>query len=133
MVQVAGCQHHTRDNLRSSFWPKVFGSLWLLHNRMHSWLFVRILPTAAVTMVLGLGVQRASVLSDFFKVDEVPNISSILNLNIRLRLIKFNIDNKYCIYCTYCTYDPEVSICMNCTILHNLVDYCNVPSPVHTW
>jgi hypothetical protein len=103
---------------------KVFG-FWLLHNRMHSWLFVRILPTAAVKMVLGLGVQRASVLRDFFKGNEVPDISSIINLNIRLRLIKFNIDNKYYIYCTYCTYDPEVSISarivQHCTIYLNIV------------
>jgi hypothetical protein len=30
---------------------KLFGSLWLLHDRMQSWLLVRILPTSAVKMV----------------------------------------------------------------------------------
>jgi hypothetical protein len=30
---------------------KLFGSLWLLHDRMHSWVFVRILPTAVVKMI----------------------------------------------------------------------------------
>jgi hypothetical protein len=38
--------HHTGDNLRDPFGP-----LWLLHDRMHSLLFVGILPIAAVKMV----------------------------------------------------------------------------------
>jgi hypothetical protein len=42
---------HTGDDLRNQCGPKVIGSLWLLHDRMHSWLFVRILPTAVVKMV----------------------------------------------------------------------------------
>jgi hypothetical protein len=40
--------HHTGDNLRNQIGPN---AIWISVAAMHSWLFVRILSTAAVKMV----------------------------------------------------------------------------------
>jgi hypothetical protein len=44
---------------------KLFGSLLQLHDRMHSWLFVRILPTAVVKMVEKSRIHETYSLMNF--------------------------------------------------------------------
>jgi hypothetical protein len=52
--------HHTGKN---SLGQDLFGSLWLLHDKMHSWLFVRMLPTAMVKIIRWL--TKASSMKHF--------------------------------------------------------------------
>jgi hypothetical protein len=53
---------------------KLFGSLWLLHDRMHSWVFVRILPTTVVKMV------DKSLINETYSLMKFSNLSLSLSL-----------------------------------------------------
>jgi hypothetical protein len=59
---------------------KLFGSLWLLYDRMHSWLFDRILPTAAVKMV------NQSRINETYSLMICPTLSLSLSLLHDLKL-----------------------------------------------